>query len=57
MSTDRQHGVMIFECDSCDETFEIGSDDFSATWMAAKREGWKAEKIGDEWVHRCKGCA
>ena len=53
---DRQHGVIVFECDSCDETFEIGSDDFNETWSAAKREGWRSKKIGEEWVHGCARC-
>ena len=53
---DRQHGVIVFECDSCDETFEIGSDDFNDTWSAAKREGWRSKKIGEEWVHGCPRC-
>ena len=53
---DRQHGKIVIECDSCDETFEIGSDDFNETWGAAKREGWRSRKIGSEWVHGCPKC-
>lgn len=48
------HGRPTIECDSCDETIEGTAgemwDDF---WSGAKRLGWKAKKIGAEWVHGC----
>ena len=56
MMIDRQFGHVIIECDSCNETFTIESDDFMETWNAAKREGWRSRKIGDEFVHGCKRC-
>jgi hypothetical protein len=57
MTIDRQHSRLVFSCDSCDATFE-GSpdDDFVHAWAAAKAEGWKARKIGKEWVHACPDC-
>lgn len=56
MSLDRQHGNIIFSCDSCGETREAGSDDFTDAWNAAKGDGWKAQKIGKDWVHACPAC-
>ncbi len=57
MGIDRQGGKIIWECDSCDETFEWEDrDSFSEGWAAAKRDGWKTQKIGNEWVHGCPQC-
>ena len=53
---DRQHGKIVIECDSCDETFDAGSDDFNETWNAAKRDGWRTRKTADEWLHGCPKC-
>lgn len=58
MSTDRQGGKIIFECDACDETFEGDEhEDFSDAWARAKREGWTTRKRGqrgkEEWMHGC----
>jgi hypothetical protein len=53
---DRQHGKLIFECDSCEETLTADTDNFAQAWNEAKREGWRSRKIGDEWVHGCPSC-
>lgn len=53
---DRQHGKLIFECDSCPETFAADTDDFTEAWAEAKREGWRTRKIADEWLHGCPKC-
>lgn len=43
------------ECDSCSEVFEGEPGELWETaWPRAKREGWKAKKIGQDWVHGCK---
>lgn len=54
---DRQHGKIIIECDSCGEIFE-GRDDaeFAQVWSAAKRDGWRSRKIGNDYVHGCPNC-
>lgn len=40
---DRQNGgIILVECDSCNEAL-----------ASMKREGWKARKIADEWLHGC----
>ena len=54
---DRQGGKVLIECDSCDEVFEgEPGDEFSVVWKAAKDDGWRTKKIGDEWVHGCERC-
>lgn len=54
---DRQKGRIVLECDSCGETFEgEPGDEWSTTWPAAQREGWKSRKIGDEWIYGCANC-
>lgn len=53
---DRQYGKIQFECDSCPETFDADTDDFSDAWSQAKCDGWKSRKIVSEWMHFCRGC-
>jgi hypothetical protein len=54
---DRQHGRILIECDSCPEVYEgEPGEEFTAIWAAAKREGWRTKKIGEEWVHGCGKC-
>ena len=53
---DRQGGDVVFECDSCDEVLETEQADFNSAWNLAKREGWRARKIGADWCHECPHC-
>lgn len=53
---DRQHGKINFECDSCAHIYTSEVSDFDEAWAVAKRDGWKAQKIGKEWVHACPDC-
>ena len=54
---DHQHGKILIECDSCEEVFEGEPDqEFPAVWIYAKREGWHARKIAEEWIHGCPKC-
>lgn len=53
---DRQNGDLVFECDTCGETLESGTSDFNSAWNQAKRDGWRAKKVGTEWVHECPNC-
>ena len=52
----RQHGHIVFECDSCNETLELDTDDFANAWEEAKHEGWSTRKIAGEWLHDCPKC-
>lgn len=54
---DRQGGRIVIECDTCDTVFEgEKGDEFAVVWKAAKDDGWKSRKIGDEWLHGCGKC-
>lgn len=54
---DRQFNRITIQCDSCDDVFVGDSgEEWDDVWSAAKREGWKSKKIGDEWVHGCPRC-
>ncbi len=53
---DRQGGQIIFCCDECDETYESGTHEFNEAWTIAKRDGWRAYKLGEDWMHECPGC-
>jgi hypothetical protein len=56
MTIDRQHGKLILSCDSCDAAYEGNSAEWNEVWPEAKAEGWKAKKIGKDWVHACPDC-
>jgi hypothetical protein len=60
---DRQHDQIVIECDACNNVFDpaaegmkLGLDAWAVVWPAAKRDGWKARQIDDEWLHFCPGC-
>ncbi len=60
---DRQHGYVVFECDTCGESFDSETSDFDSAWNQAKRDGWRAVKLpaigirGEtEWAHECPNC-
>lgn len=44
-----------FECDGCDEIYESGMP-FAYAWAEAKKNGWKAEKVDEQWLHLCPRC-
>jgi hypothetical protein len=60
---DRQHDQIVIECDACDSVFDPAAEgmtlalaEWKVVWPAAKREGWKARQIDDEWLHFCPKC-
>jgi hypothetical protein len=53
---DRQHGKIVFECDSCNEVLETETSDFVEALTILKREEWDARKIGAQWIHTCPEC-
>ncbi len=53
---DRQRGEIIYECDGCDETIETGERDWPDAMACFRREGWRAEKVGEDWTHLCPRC-
>ncbi len=53
---DRQGGKILIECDSCSDVFDAGTAEWVEVWDEARRDGWTAEKIGNDWIHRCQSC-
>lgn len=53
---DRQFGEITFECDACDATLETGEGEWAPAQAQFRRDGWRAEKVGDEWTHLCPAC-
>jgi len=53
---ERQKGDIYFQCDSCNEATEPLTSDFATAWNIAKRDGWRARKVGTEWGHQCPNC-
>lgn len=52
----RDHGDLIFECDTCGETLETHDDEWSIAWNMAKCDGWTSRKQGTGWQHHCGTC-
>jgi predicted RNA-binding Zn-ribbon protein involved in translation (DUF1610 family) len=53
---DRQHGMIIFECDVCGDVLDTDTSDFGEAQRRLHVEDWKARKIGADWVHACPKC-
>lgn len=57
MSTTRDHGKIVFECDECGDTFESGTSDFEEALHKAKHDqDWLVTKEGQTWLHICPSC-
>jgi len=53
---DRQHGLIIFECDACGEVLETDERGFPDAKAALDRADWRARKLGVDWIHHCPDC-
>jgi hypothetical protein len=54
---DHNGRVLVFSCDECPKWAEDDDDlGFALFWADLKREGWRAKKIGQDWVHACPAC-
>jgi hypothetical protein len=54
---DYRDGRHWIECDQCNETESSNKGEyFEEFWNRLKAAGWKAEKVGAEFVHACPGC-
>ena len=53
---DRQHGKIIFECDTCADTLDTGTTDFNEARETMRQDGWHARKFGEDWIHACPDC-
>lgn len=57
MSSDRQHGKVIFICNGCDDHIETDERDFDAALAYIKRKSWLVKKGRDSaWLHYCPDC-
>jgi ribosomal protein L37AE/L43A len=57
MTLDRQYGTIVFLCDDCEDRFEgAPGEEFDRVYAAARRAGWRARKIENEWMHTCPEC-
>lgn len=56
MTIERRGGQIELSCDVCGTVRETGTDDWETAWPTAKRDGWKAQKIGKDWLHSCEDC-
>lgn len=50
-------GLIVFECDDCDEILETGTDTFSEAIEKSRAEGWSAKRYEGGWEHLCRGCS
>ena len=50
---DRQGGIIIVECDSCDAVLDTGTGDFTEARAVMQRKQWKIRKVANEWLHGC----
>jgi hypothetical protein len=48
--------MIVFECDSCPEVLKTETRIFDDARAILKREEWKAQKIGNVWIHACPNC-
>jgi hypothetical protein len=53
---ERDRGDIKIICDVCGLVRETGTDEWDVAWQTAKRDGWKAEKVGKDWLHACEDC-
>lgn len=53
----RIKGTIHFECDTCREGLDTETHDFEEAREKLKAEGWRTDKDGDLWTHKCKECA
>jgi len=56
MALERERGKIVFTCDHCGEVEETDTRDFNEAREHIRAEGWRTEKVGDEWTHRCRTC-
>ena len=57
MSTRREEGTVVFDCDGCSEDFDTEEQDFQDGVDALKAAGWEITKDArGEWAHYCPPC-
>lgn len=56
MTIHRDKGEITFECDGCDETLDTAEEHWPHAQRKFRDDGWRAEKVGADWLHLCAGC-
>lgn len=52
-------GEVSVTCDSCEEELtetELEVEGFEELLAAIKKDGWRIEKSGGQWMHTCPDC-
>lgn len=57
MSLTRDKGLIVIECDDCDEVEETGTDDLRDALDHIETEGWTKKSVGHTWEHFCRSCS
>lgn len=52
----RIHGTIHFECDGCGEVLDTDARDFDEARSVLSGNDWRAQKVGDVWLHHCPPC-
>lgn len=52
----RIYGKINFECDDCGEVLDSDTKDFDDAMGVLRAEGWRSEKLGQDWSHYCPKC-
>lgn len=53
---DRQHDVILFQCDGCAAVLDTETENFDTARNILRRKQWQPRKSGDDWQHFCPKC-
>lgn len=53
MTIERRDRKVVIECDVVNCPDEVEGDDWESLWRSVSASGWRAKKIGRDWVHGC----
>jgi len=57
MSIERNGKRITMFCDNCSEEADNdATEEWNDFWARQKREGWRAKKLKEEWIHTCPEC-
>lgn len=56
MTLIRDHGKIIFECDSCTANLETDSSNFDIALEELWRHNWRSYRRNGTYEHRCSDC-
>lgn len=53
----RSHNLIELECDSCGQAESDENISWEFFWHTFKTLGWRAKRVGADWIHSCPACA